>query len=209
MESVTIVTEPLLHRDFVQFEIVVPILERLSAKYDVTLAAPKIAPGVRDELERRGIHAADGGAHFPPIRRSRDEIPSYIGSWTRDALWGMNRRDIERALVGTDGIRINLSMSTAIDADVWLIQSRPQSLAFDELRRGVSFPLRVGLTCASPFVGRLDVHHLLDAGRRARERYTTTQHVADWFSSKGLPVAGVMPMYLPDHDPSHYDASVA
>ena len=195
MESVTVVTEPLLHRDFVQFEIVVPILERLSRRYDVTLAAPRIAPDVQTELERRGISAADGGAKFPAIRRPRDEIPSFIGSWARDAIWGLNRKDIERALEGTDGIRINASMTTAIDADVWIIQSRPLGLGLGAMRQGVNRSLRLALGVANPFVGRLDLHHLLDAGRRARERYTTTQHVADWFGSKGMPVAGIMPMY--------------
>jgi glycosyltransferase involved in cell wall biosynthesis len=195
MESVTVVTEPLLHRDFVQFEIVVPILEQLSAKYDVTLAAPRIAPEVQEELERRNIRAADGGARFPTIRWRRDEIPSFIGSWARDSLFGWNRRDIERALEGVDGIRVNVSMTTAIDADVWLIQSRPLGVGLDAMRRGVNPALRVALAGATPIVGRLDLRHLLDAGRRARERYSTTQHVADWFASKGLPVNGVTPMY--------------
>ena len=195
MESVTLVTEPLLHQDFVQFEIVVPILERLSSKYDITLAAPRIAPAVQAELERRNIRPVDGGATFPRIRRPRDEIPSFVGSWARDTLWGWNRRDIERALAGTDGIRVNLSMTTAIDADVWLIQSRPLGLGLEAMRHGVSLPLRVALAGANPFVGRLDLHHVLDAGRRVKERYSTTQHVADWFASKGLPVKGVMPMY--------------
>lgn len=195
MESVTIVTEPLLHRDFVQFEIVVPILERLSRKYHVTLAAPRIAPDVQDELEGRNIHAADGGAFFPPIRRSRDEIPSYVGSWMRDAIWGMNGTDIERALDGIGGIRINVSMTTAIDADVWLIQSRPLGVALEGMRRGVNLPLRVALLGAHPFVSRLDIRHLRDAGRRARELYATTQHVADWFATKGLKVNHVLPMY--------------
>ena len=195
MESVTLVTEPLLHRDFVQFEIVVPILERLSGKYDITLAAPRIAPEVQQELERRNIRPVDAGASFPPIRRPRDEIPSFVISWARDTLWGRNRRDIERALRGTDGIRINLSMTTAIDADVWLIQSRPLGLGLEAMRHGVSRPLRIALAGANPFVGRLDLHHVIDAGRRVRERYSTTRHVADWFASKGLPVKDVMPMY--------------
>ena len=195
MESVTLITEPLLHQDFVQFEIVVPILERLSGKYDITLAAPRIAPEVQAQLERRNIRPVDGGATFPRIRRPRDEIPSFVGSWARDTLWGWNRRDIERALAGTDGIRVNLTMTTAINADVWLIQSRPLGLGLEAMRHGVSLPLRVALAAANPFVGRLDLHHVLDAGRRVRVRYSTTQHVADWFASKGLPVKGVMPMY--------------
>jgi Glycosyl transferases group 1 len=196
MESVTVITEPLLHPDFVQFEIVVPILERLQSRYDLTVAAPRIGPLVRERLESRGIQVADGGVQFPPLRRPRDEIPSYVGSWARDALWGWNRRGLERALRGTSGIRINVSMTTAIDADAWLIQSRPLGMALDALRHGVNGGLlRAAVTAAAPIVGPLDEHHLMDAARRARVRYTTTQHVADWFRSRGLPVEGVLPMY--------------
>ncbi len=196
VESVTVVTEPLLHPDFVQFEIVVPILERLRGQYDLTVAAPKIGQLVRDRLEARGIAVADGGARLFKPRRSRDEIPSYVGSWMRDALWGTNRRGIERALEGVGGTRINVSMTTAIDADAWLIQSRPLGMALDAMRRGVNGGLlRGAVTAAAPFVGPLDVHHLIDAGRRAKARYTTTQHVADWFQSRGLPIEGVLPMY--------------
>jgi len=195
MESVTLVSEPLLNRHFVQFEILVPILEKLSNKYDITLAAPRIAPEVQEELERRNIRPADGGARFPPIRRPRDEIPSYVVSWARDALWGLNRRDIERVLRGTNGLRINISMTTAIDADVWLIQSRPLGLGLDAMRREVNLPLRVALGAANPFVGRLDLHHVIDAGSRVRERYSSTRHVGDWFGEQGLPVKKVLPMY--------------
>ena len=86
VESVTLISEPLLHQHFVQFEILVPILEKLSSKYDITVAAPCIAPEVKTELERRNIRPADGGARFPPIRRPRDEVPSYVVSWARHAL---------------------------------------------------------------------------------------------------------------------------
>lgn len=195
MESVTVVTEPLLHRDFVQFEIVVPILERLRGKYDITLAAPKVATGVQQELEEKGVRVVDGGAYFPPIRRSRDEIPSYVASWMRDATFGWNRRDIERALNGLDGMRFNVSMTIAIDADVWLIQSRPLGQGVAAMRHSVNRPLRVAMTAALPFVWGLDLHHLLDVGRRAGVRYSTTRHVGDWFGSQGLPVAGIVPVY--------------
>jgi hypothetical protein len=196
VESVTVVTEPLLHPDFVQFEVVVPILERLRGRYDLTVAAPAISPAVRERLEARGIRAADGGAYLPPLRRSRDEIPSYVTSWVRDALWGRNRRGIERALAGIDGTRVNVSMTTAIDADAWLIQSRPLGMALDAMRHSLNGgALRAAVTASAPMVGPLDEHHLLDAARRARVRYSTTQHVADWFDARGLPVDGVLPMY--------------
>lgn len=195
MESVTVITEPLLHEDFVQFEIVGRILERLTQQYDITLAAPRIAPRVQRKLEELGIHSADGGATFLPIRRSRDEIPAFVGSWLRDSIWGWNRRAIERVLKGKGGVRINVSMTTAIDADIWLIQSRPLGLALEVMRHSVSRPMRMGLAVGNPFVGRLDHRHVLEAGRRARLLYTTTQHVADWFEAQGLPIEGVLPMY--------------
>ncbi len=195
MESVTVVTEPLLHRDFVQFEIIAPILERLRTRYDITLAAPRVSPEVGEYLESLGIRVANGGAWFPKIRRSRDELPSYITSWMRDATLGWNRWDISKALDEREGLTINLSMTTAIDADVWLIQSRPLGAGLDAMRHSVSRPLRIAITAANPLVGRLDHHHLLEAGRRARVRYASTQHVADWFTSQGLPVAGVVPIY--------------
>jgi len=195
MESVTVITEPLLHPDFLQFHHVVPILERLRGRYDITVAAPRLSPLVQKELEDRGMRAADGKAWFPPIRRSRDELPSFIGSWVRDSIWGWNRHDLERALRGVDGLRVSASMTTAIDLDVWQIQSRPLGQGLDALRRGVNGPLRVALSAAQPVVGRLDYRHVLEAGRRAKVRYSTTQHVADWFAAQGLPVEGILPIY--------------
>jgi hypothetical protein len=203
VESLTVVTEPLLHPDFVQFEIVVPILERLRDKYDITVASPRIAPLVRSELESRGLGVADGGAFLPPIQRSRDEIPSFVGSWARDAMLGWNRRDIERVLGAQDGMRMNVSMTTAIDSDLWLIQSRPLYQGLEAMRTGVKGSLRVAMTAVSPVVGWLDLHHLIDAAHRARARYSTTRHVGDWFAAQGLPVEGVIPMYYrPSMNPS-------
>lgn len=141
------------------------------------------------------MRAADGKAWFPPIRRSRDELPSFIGSWIRDSIWGWNRRDLERALKGTKGLRINATMTTAIDSDVWQIQSRPLGQGLEALRHGVNGPLGATLTAANLFVGRLDYRHLFEAWHRAKLRYTTTRHVANWFATQGLSVDGVLPIY--------------
>jgi hypothetical protein len=195
MESVTVITEPLLHPDFLQFHHVVPILERLRSRYDITVAAPRIAPIVQRALEDRGMRAADGKAWFPPIRRTRDELPSFIGSWIRDSTMGWNRRDIERALNGSDGLRVSASMTISIDTDVWQIQSRPLGQGIDAMRRGVTGPLGAAMRVANPMIGRLDYLHLMDAASRARVRYASTKHVADWFAAQGVPIAGILPIY--------------
>jgi hypothetical protein len=195
MERLIIITEPLLDPHFVQFEVTVPILERFTHQYQVVVAAPRITPSVRVELERRGIQTVDGGALFPPLRRPRDELPSYVGSWGRDTLWGWNRRDLERALAGQDGLRINISMTSAVDADVWFIQSRPLGYVLETMGRGLRGGLGVVLGLAQPIVAELDLRHIQEAGRRATARYTSTRHVANWFAAHGLPVEEVIPVY--------------
>lgn len=195
MESVTVITEPLLHPDFLQYHHIVPILQRLRGRYDITVAAPRIGPLAARDLESRGMRVADAGAWFPPIRRSRDELPSFIGSWLRDSIWGWNRRDLERVLGGQDGLRVNVSMTTAIDVDIWQIQSRPLGQGLEAIRRGVTGYLGLALAVANSAVGGLDYHHVLEAGRRARVRYSSTQHVADWFAAQGLPVERIIPIY--------------
>jgi hypothetical protein len=195
MERLIIITEPLLSPHFVQFEVTVPILERFTHRCEVVVAAPRITPPVRAELERRGIQAVDGGALFPPLRHPRDELPSYVGSWGRDTLWGWNRRDLERALAGQDGLRINISMTSAVDADVWFIQSRPLGYVLEAMGRGLRGGLGVVLRLAQPIVAELDLRHIQEAGRRATARYTSTRHVANWFAAHGLPVEEVIPVY--------------
>ena len=203
MEPVTFITEPLLHPDFVQFESFVPILERLRNDFDVAVAAPAITPQVRVALEQHGIRSIGGGVWFPRIRRSRDEIPSYVISWTRDTLWGGNRRTIERVLAGRDGLRVNVSMTVACDADIWKIQSRPLGLALEAIRASTRLSIRAGIAMVQPVVGPLDVRHLRQIATRSRLRYTNSRHVGDWFEAHRISVEGVIPSYYrPVYRPS-------
>jgi len=203
MESVTFITEPLLHPDFVQFESFVPILERLRTEFDLAVAAPRIAPSVARALNGLGIRPIDGGASFPPIRRSRDEIPSFVWSWTRDTLWGGNRRTIERALEGREGLRVNVSMTVACDSDIWKIQSRPLGLALGAIRASTRLTLRTAIALAQPIVGPLDVRHLREIASRSRMRFTNSEHIGDWFTAHGITVQGVLPSYYrPVYRPS-------
>ena len=125
MESVTFVTEPLLDPDFVQFRVVAPLLSKLRGPWEPTLAAPFLSEAVIDVLEDRGIRALSGGAWFPRLRYSRDEAPSYVLSWARDALLGRNRDCLESLLDGRETIRVNFSMTSAFDADFGLYSPDP------------------------------------------------------------------------------------
>ncbi|MCI4347543.1 MAG: hypothetical protein L3J97_02855, partial [Thermoplasmata archaeon] len=113
MEPIVFVTEPLLSKEFVQFRFAAPLASWLTRTYDVTVASPAMSDPVREEFERIGVRAISGGAWFPPLRHPRDEIPSYVASWTRDAVFGANGRTMRRVLDGVPGLRINLSMTSS------------------------------------------------------------------------------------------------
>jgi hypothetical protein len=204
VESVTFVTEPLLHPDFVQYKVVVPLLERLQSRWDVKLAAPILAPAVVKALEDLGIEPLSGGALFPPwLRNSRDEAPSYIWSWARDSVFGWNRRAVEWVLKDHPSVRVNYSMTSAFRTDFWFVQSRPLGPGLNAIRRSVDLPLRVALGAAGPFVDRVDWHHLAHAASLSKRVYTSSQHLADWFRHRGVKVTGVSPIfYSPEFRPT-------
>jgi Glycosyl transferases group 1 len=204
VKSVTFVTEPLLHPDFVQYQVVAPLLSRLSDRWETTLAAPILSEKVVAALEERGIHALSGGALFPPwLRNSRDEIPSYVWSWARDSLFGWNQKILERVLKDTTSIRVNFSMTSALTSDCWFVQSRPLGPGLDAMRPNVDVPLRLALGAVSPFVDRMDWRHVVKMAALARRVYASTRHVARWFGDRGVEVEGVFPIfYSPDFRPA-------
>jgi glycosyl transferase family 1 len=195
LEPITFVTEPLLSPDFVQFEVVVPLLEKLRKKTEIFVASPVLSAGVMDSLRERGITPLDGGALFPPIRHSRDEIPPYVWSWLRDAILGWNRRTLNRLLADSPGLRVNFSMTSAFDADAWYIQSGPLGPALEAMGRGVDRGLKWALAMAQRTVSSLDWMHLTRIAARSKRCYSSTRHVADWFNARGIPVGGVFPVY--------------
>lgn len=204
MKSVTFVTEPLLHPDFVQYQVVAPLLSRLRGRWEPTLAAPILSEKVVAALEERGIHALSGGALFPPwLRNSRDEIPSYVWSWARDSVFGWNQKVLERVLKDRATIRVNFSMTSALESDCWFVQSRPLGPGLDAMRPNVDVPLRLALGAVSPFVDRMDWRHVVKMAGLARRVYTSTRHVARWFGDRGVAVEGVFPIfYSPDFRPT-------
>lgn len=204
MEPVTFVTEPLLHPDFVQFQVVAPLLGRLRGHWAPTLAAPILSRSVVNALEERGIQALSGDALFPPwLRNSRDEIPSYVWSWARDSVFGWNRRVLERVLKDHASIRVNFSMTSAFTSDCWFVQSRPLGPGLDAMRPNVDVPFRIALGAVGPFVDRMDWRHVVKMAGLADRVYASTQHVASWLDDRGVVIEGVFPLYYsPDFRPS-------
>ncbi len=197
-ESVIVVTDPLLTTEFVQYRVIVPLLSKLSQRYELTLAAPALADSVVQDLEGQGIRAVSGGALFPKLRHARDEVPSYVLSWIRDSVAGGNRRGLEHRLAKSPGLRINYSMTTAIRAGCWYIQAHPLETALDLIRPSVDPEYRVAIEMTSRLIGLLDWRHLVRAGALSERIYASSQYLVDWYSARGVPVRGTIPVYLAD-----------
>ncbi|HXW67589.1 MAG TPA: glycosyltransferase [Thermoplasmata archaeon] len=205
MESVTFVTEPLAHPDFVQYQVVAPLLARLRGRWDTALAAPWISDEVASALEQKGIRAIRGSARFPRwLRRTGGEVPTYIWSWTRDSVFGWNQKSLERAIGPGDSIRINFSMTSAFASDCWFVQSRPLGPGLEAMRSGgLDVPMWLALNAVGPVVDRMDWRHLVKMSALSDRLYTSTGHVARWFGQRGVRVDGVFPIYYaPEFQPS-------
>lgn len=196
MESVVFVTEPLLSEEFVQFRYTVPLAGWLSKSFSVTVASPAMSPGVHTALRALGIEPISGGAWFPSLRHPRDEIPSYVMSWFRDATLRLNGRRLERRLRGHPGVRLNLSMTTACTNDIWYIQGRPLGPTLRAIGPSLRPALRAGVRTLGPTVAFLDEHHLHAAASRSRAIYTHSSFLQSWFREHRFPVEGVVPGYL-------------
>jgi len=195
MERVAFVTEPLLSSDFVQFQVAVPLLERLARHFDLGLTAPALSQSVRETLESRGIHALGGTARAPPLRHSRDELPSYVWSWARDAFLGQNAREINRTLREFGGLRVNYSMTTACDADCWYIQSGTLGPALQAMQGSFNRRLRWPVRLTATAIGAADWTHAWRAAKHARRIYSSTHHVGWAFGERSIAVRGVVPFY--------------
>jgi glycosyltransferase involved in cell wall biosynthesis len=192
-DPVTFVTEPLLDPEFIQYSNRIDLLERLAQRFDVAVAAPLLSSSVERALEAKGIQPINGGGHFLRPRHERDEIPSYIVSWTKDSFFRSNYRRVREALRTRPGLVVNLSMTTAYPCDLWYVQSGP--LGLDAMKRGVDRTLKVAFTLAAPPVGLVDWHHLRRCGALASRVYSSTHWVGAWYSARGVPVRGVLPIY--------------
>ncbi len=198
MDRVAFVTEPLLSTEFVQYQVAAPLLERLARRFEVGLTAPALSEPVRQALESRGIHTFGGTAGFPPVRHPRDELPPYVWSWGRDALLGLNGREVNRCLREFGGLRVNYSMTTACDADCWYIQSGTLGPALEAMQRSFNGWLRWPARIAGTAIGAADWTHAWRAAKHARRIYSSTHHVGRGFTEHSIPVRGVLPFYYRD-----------
>ena len=173
-----------------------PLAAWLSKSFHVTVASPAIAPSVQASLKELGIDPISGGAWFPPLRHSRDEIPSYILSWNRDALLRLNGRRLERLLERTPGVRLNLSQTTACPNDIWYIQGRPLGPTLKAIGPSLRPAMRLGLSVLGPGAAFLDESHLRAAAARTRAIYTHSASLQAWLREHRFPVEGVVPGYL-------------
>lgn len=189
------VTEPLLTPDFAQYRMVAPLAERLRNDFEVTLASPAVGPEARSELEKIGAEVISAGVHFPILRSRHDEVPSYILSWGRDTLTGWNRTGLERALSGRSGLRVNVSMTSAVAADIWYLKGRPLGTALPEIIPSLGGGLRAVAKVVQHPLALMDAHHFDEVARRSRRVYTNSRYNALWFLEHGLQVHGVLPEF--------------
>jgi hypothetical protein len=196
MESVVFLTEPLLSEEFVQYRYTVPLAGWLSKNFHVTVASPGMSPSVQASLRALGIEPISGGVHFPPLRHPRDEIPSYIWSWTRDVALRLNGRRMERLLERTPGVRLNLSQTTACPNDIWYVQGRPLGPSLKTIGPSFRPTLRYGVKVLGPAAAFLDEYHLHAAASRTRAIYTHSAALQAWFCQHRFPIEGVVPGFL-------------
>lgn len=193
---VVFITEPLLDVAFTQYRAVIPVAARLAPEFEVTIVAPVLAPSVADELARLGLGSLSGGARFPPLRNARDEVPSFVYSWTRDALLSLNRRLTSRLLAGDPRFRVNISMTNSVPCDIWYAMSRPLGDSLASIQPNLSPAFRLATGLAKGAVDLVAERHLASTGRNARQIVTSTDYVAGLYRRRGLFVSGSIPVFL-------------
>ncbi len=193
---VVFITEPLLDVAFTQYRTVVPIAALLSPEFEVAITAPAISESVASDLERLGLTPLSGGVRFPPLRNSRDEVPSFVMSWARDALLSLNRRGTARILDGEKRLRVNISMTNSSPADVWYVQSRPLGESLASIRPNLNRSLRLAIGATAGVVNLAAEHHLGETAGNARRILSSTEYVAGLYRRRGFTVSGMIPAFL-------------
>jgi Glycosyl transferases group 1 len=192
-DEVVIFTEPLLHPDYVQTGQVTLLSSALLARYDVTVVAPAISPGVRSLLRDVGIEPISLVPLFPSSRTGRFEVASYILAWGLEAGFELNRLLADRRLIGRHAFRISLAMTTSAACDIWWSQGRPVGPTLQMIGPSLAHKMRLAARLVSPICVPLDALHMRRKIRRAGRIYTNSRSLADWYIQSGVPVQGVIP----------------
>lgn len=193
MEPLIFVTEPLLSNQFVQYRLVVSLAKSLRRDFEITLAAPAIAPSVHEELREQGLASISGDAWFPRLRNVRDETPSFAVSWVRDALMRANGRRMERLLRDSPGLRVNFSMTTSCRTDLWYVQGRPIGPTLRAIAPSLKRSLRIPAQVLGPGAALLDNHHVHTMAKQSKAVFANSDYLKSWFLGAGIPVAGTLP----------------
>lgn len=196
-ESVVLYSEPLLSPDFTQYNVVAPLARSLADAFAVSVVAPSFGTEVATALRQHGVCPIDLGARFPPLRSSRDEIPSFMASWGRDALGGANARRTEARLRGHDHLRVNFSMTNSARSDIWYVQGRPLGPSLRSVLPNLGGLAGFAARLSAPTVGLIDRRHFRRTSDRSARLYTACRSLADWYGRQGLRIEGQVPTFLP------------
>ncbi len=196
MDRIIFVTEPLLSSAFVQMRFVLPLAHELRQEFQIAVAAPRLSPEVQGLLKGSQILPLDGGAFFPSPRHPEDEAPSYVLSWLRDSLLGLNARALARRREFQGALTVNLSMTTSLPSDVWYVQGRPLGPTLKAIGPSMANPLRSLVRITGPALGLVDNRYFARRFQRSRHIVTHGYHLARWFQERGVPVEAVLHSYL-------------
>ncbi len=195
-DQIALLSEPLLGLEFNQYRLVGPLAIELSSRFDMSVVAPAISTSVADRLREHGVEPVSAGARFPPARTPRDEVPSFVLSWGRDALLKRNARRTEQLLRGRNALRVNMAMSNSAASDIWYVQSRPIGECIDSVIPNLSRGMRAFSYAAAPVVRLLDRRQFRDTMAAARQVYTNSGYLVQWYRRHQYPVAGTVPVYI-------------
>ncbi|MGI0053783.1 MAG: glycosyltransferase, partial [Thermoplasmata archaeon] len=136
-------------------------------------------------------------AAFPLPRTPRDEIPSFMWSWGREAFAAANGRRTEAALRGREALRVNFSMTNSARSDVWYVQGRPMGPSLRAVLPNLAGAAGFAARLAAPAVALVDRRHFERLRSRAGRRYTACRFLAQWYRERGVAVDGQVPTFLP------------
>jgi hypothetical protein len=194
-EPVVLISEPLLHPRFIQAKQTEQLATALSRKFDVTVVAPSISARTQGRFEAKGIASRSATPLYPTSPQGHFEVASYIMSWGIEAVPGLNRVLVSRALRNIPGVRLNLSMTTTCQSDIWWAQGRPVGPTLASIKDSLGGALRFAATFGGPALSTLDRFHMRRKARKSRRIITNSTFLSHWYGRNGYRVDGVIPNF--------------
>ncbi len=150
----------------------------LGDDFDLRVASPSVSPGVRAELEGRGIEVVDLGRRY----HARSSSFCFAEAWGRETLFQANRKAWAQHALPEEHV-VNFSQTIAAPSEVWYLLGAV-SPAIRDIAPSLPFGLREGVRAMLPFAAWLDTN-LIDmvaptcSQILAASRYTGTTY-APW-----------------------------